>query len=211
MEYIKDPMAIEVRSFEIIKPHLEKYNLSEAETKLYSRMIHASGDVEYAPIIRIHKDVIEAMKKAILSGCKIYTDVEMVRTGINKRKLASFGGSVECKIADPEIAAYAKANGVTRSIAAMRRFGKDLNGSIVAIGNAPTALFEVIRLMNEEGVRPAAVVGTPVGFVGAAESKDYLIEKSPVPYITVVGTKGGSPIAASCINAVMYLIDNTRV
>lgn len=211
MEYIKDPMAIEVRSFEIIKPHIEKYNLSEAETKLYSRMIHASGDVEYAPIIRIHKDVIEAMKKAILGGCKIYTDVEMVRTGINKRKLASFGGSVECKIADPEIAAYAKANGVTRSIAAMRHFGKDLNGAIVAIGNAPTALFEVIRLMNEEGVRPAAVVGTPVGFVGAAESKDYLIEKSPVPYITVVGTKGGSPIAASCINAVMYLIDNTRV
>ncbi len=211
MDYIKDPMAIEVRSFEIIKPHIEKYNLNEAETKLYSRMIHASGDVEYAPIIRVHKDAIEAMKKAILGGCKIYTDVEMVRTGINKRKLASFGGSVECKIADPEIAAYAKANGVTRSIAAMRHFGKELNGAIVAIGNAPTALFEVIRLMNEEGVRPAAIVGTPVGFVGAAESKDYLIAESKVPYITVVGTKGGSPIAASCINAVMYLIDNARI
>ena len=95
MEFIKDPMAIEVRSFEIIKPYIEKLNLSEEETKIYSRIIHASGDVDYAPIIRIHKDVVASMKKALLSGCKIYTDVEMVRTGINKRKLASWGGSVE--------------------------------------------------------------------------------------------------------------------
>ena len=213
MDYIKDPMAIEIRSFEIIKPYIEKLNLDEAQTKIYSRIIHASGDVDYAPLIHIHKDVVEAMKKALLSGCKIYTDVEMVRTGINKRKLAAWGGSVECKIADGEIAKYAKENGVTRSIAAMRHFGKDLNGAIVAIGNAPTALFlfEVIRLMNEENIRPAAIIGTPVGFVGAAESKDLLIKESKVPYITVTGTKGGSPIAASCINAVMYLIDNTRI
>ena len=197
MEFIKDPMAIEVRSFEIIKPYIEKLNLSEEETKIYSRIIHASGDVDYAPIIRIHKDVVASMK--------------MVRTGINKRKLASWGGSVECKIADPEIAKYAKEHGITRSIAAMRHFGKELDGAIVAIGNAPTALFEVIRLMNEENIRPAAIIGTPVGFVGAAESKDLLIAESKVPYITVTGTKGGSPIAASCINAVMYIIDNTRI
>lgn len=124
MDYIKDPMAIEIRSFEIIKPYIEKLNLDEAQTKIYSRIIHASGDVDYAPLIHIHKDVVEAMKKALLSGCKIYTDVEMVRTGINKRKLAAWGGSVECKIADGEIAKYAKENGVTRSIAAMRHFGK---------------------------------------------------------------------------------------
>ena len=211
MSFIKDPMAIEVRSFEIIKPYIEKLNLDEAQTKIYSRIIHASGDVDYAPLIHIHEDAVEAMKKALLSGCKICTDVEMVRTGINKRKLATWGGSVECKIADPEIVKYAKENGVTRSIAAMRYFGKDLNGAIVAIGNAPTALFEVIRLMNEENIRPAAIVGTPVGFVGAAESKDLLIAESKVPYITVTGTKGGSPIAVACINAVMYLIDNTRI
>ena len=113
--------------------------------------------------------------------------------------------------ADPEIAKYAKEHGITRSIAAMRHFGKELDGAIVAIGNAPTALFEVIRLMNEENIRPAAIIGTPVGFVGAAESKDLLIAESKVPYITVTGTKGGSPIAASCINAVMYIIDNTRI
>ena len=211
MNFIKDPMAIEVRSFEIIKPYIEKLNLNEAQTKIYSRIIHASGDVDYAPLIHIHENVVEAMQKALLAGCKIYTDVEMVRTGINKRKLATWGGSVECKIADSEIIKYAKENGVTRSIAAMRYFGKDLNGAIVAIGNAPTALFEVIRLMNEENIRPAAIVGTPVGFVGAAESKDLLIKEAKVPYITVTGTKGGSPIAVACINAVMYLIDNTRI
>lgn len=211
MTYIKDPMAIEIRSFEIIKPYITELNLDEAQTQIYSRIIHASGDVDYAPLIRIHENAVEAMKKALLSGCKIYTDVEMVRTGINKRKLATWGGSTECKIADSEIVKYAKENGVTRSIAAMRFFGKNLNGAIVAIGNAPTALFEVIRLMNEENIRPAAIVGTPVGFVGAAESKDLLIKESKVPYITVTGTKGGSPIAAACINAVMYIIDNSRI
>ena len=169
MEYIKDPMAIEVRSFEIIKPYIEKYNLGEAETKIYSRIIHASGDVEYAPIIRMHKEVVESMKNALLNGCKIYTDVEMVRTGINKRKLATWGGSVECKIADPEIATYAKEHKITRSIAAMRHFGKDLNSAIVAIGNAPTALFEVIRLMKEENIRPAAIIGTQIGRASCRE------------------------------------------
>ena len=93
-----------------------------------------------------------------------------------------------------KIAKYAKEHGITRSIAAMRHFGKELDGAIVAIGNAPTALFEVIRLMNEENIRPAAIIGTPVGFVGAAESKDLLIAVSKVPYITVTGTKGGSQL-----------------
>ena len=207
MEFIKDPMAIEVRSFEIIKPYIEKLNLSEEETKIYSRIIHASGDVDYAPIIRIHKDVVASMKKALLSGCKIYTDVEMVRTGINKRKLASWGGSVECKIADPEIAKYAKEHGITRSIAAMRHFGKELDGAIVAIGNAPTALFEVLKMIKDNEIKPAAIIGIPVGFVGAKESKDCLVEQAPVPYITVIGNKGGSPIAASVVNALLYMLD----
>lgn len=210
MEFIKEPMTIENRSMEIIAPFLKKLDLTDDEIKLYSRMIHASGDVDYANIIRIEKNVISSMKSALKDGCSIYTDVEMVRTGINKRKLASFGGEVFCRVADPQIAAAAKKEGITRSMAAMRAFGDKLNGSIVAIGNAPTALFEVIRLMEEADIRPAAVVGTPVGFVGAAESKKELIKRSKVPYVTVEGTKGGSPIAASCVNAVMYLIDNSR-
>ena len=203
MDFIKQPMEIENRSMEIISPHLEGLKLDEAQTKVYSRIIHAAGDVEYAPIIRIHPDAISAAQKAIKSGCNIYTDVEMVRTGINKRKLASFGGEVFCLVADPEVAAVAKEQGITRSMAAMRAFGKKLDGAIVAIGNAPTALFEVLRMIEEDGIRPAAVVGIPVGFVGAADSKEELAKNTKVPFITVAGTKGGSPIAAASINAIL--------
>ena len=155
MEFIKQPMAIEHRSMELIAPYLAGLSLSEAEKKVYSRIIHAAGDVEYAPIIRISETAVAAGLAALRGGADIYTDVEMVRTGINKRKLASFGGTVHCRIADPEIAARAKAEGVTRSLMAMRSFGAALTGSVIAIGNAPTALFEVLRLVREEGVRPA--------------------------------------------------------
>ena len=210
MDFIKEPMTIENRSMELIAPHLAELHLDERETKLYSRLIHASGDVGYAPITRVHPQAIDAAIAALKRGVDIYTDVEMVRTGINKRKLASFGGTVHCLVADPDVAARAKAEGITRSMVAMRTFGKDMDGSIVAIGNAPTALFEVLRLVREEGIRPACIVGIPVGFVGAAESKAELAENGIVPYITVEGTKGGSPIAAAAVNALMYLIDNTR-
>ena len=184
--------------------------MDERATKVYSRLIHASGDVGYAPITRIHPEAIDSAIEALKAGAHIYTDVEMVRTGINKKKLASFGGEVHCLVADPDVAVRAKELGITRSMVAMRQFGKDLHGSIIAIGNAPTALFEVLRLVREEGIRPACIVGIPVGFVGAAESKAELAENGIIPYITVEGTKGGSPIAAAAINALMYLIDNTR-
>ncbi len=134
----------------------------------------------------------------------------MVRTGINKKAFGRYGGKIECRVADPEIAEIAKREGITRSMAAMRAFGKDLAGSIVAIGNAPTALFEVLRLAKEENILPAVVIGIPVGFVGAADSKKLLADNALVPYVTVEGTKGGSPIAASVVNAIMYLLDNRR-
>ena len=210
MDFIKEPMAIENRSMELIAPHLAELGLDEAATKVYSRLIHASGDVGYAPIIRVHPEAIAVAMDALRKGAHIYTDVEMVRTGINKKKLASFGGEVHCLVADPDVAVRAKQEGITRSMIAMRQFGKDLNGSIVAIGNAPTALFEVLRMVREEGIRPACIVGIPVGFVGAAESKAELAANGIVPYIPVEGTKGGSPIAAAAVNAMMYLIDNTR-
>lgn len=210
MDFIKQPMEIEARSMEIIAPYLAGLQLDEKTTKVYSRIIHAAGDVEYAPLIRISDNAIDRAIVALKGGCDIYTDVEMVRTGINKRKLTSFGGRVHCLIADPDIASAAKAEGITRSMAAIRSFGQKLNGNIVAIGNAPTALFEVLRLVKEEGVKPSCIVGIPVGFVGAADSKKELAENDIVPYITVAGTKGGSPIAAAAINAIMYFIDNGR-
>ena len=210
MDYIKQPMEIENRSMEIIAPHLEGLNLDEAQTKVYSRMIHASGDVEYAPVIKIHPDAIKATQEALKKGANIYTDVEMVRTGIHKASFNRYGGKIECRVSDPEIAKLAKEKGITRSMAAMRSFGKELDGAIIAIGNAPTALFEVLRMVDEEGIRPAVIIGIPVGFVGAADSKELLAKNTKIPYITVEGTKGGSPIAASAINAIMYLLDNRR-
>lgn len=205
-DFIREPKAIEDKSMTLIAPYLKDYQLSPEAIKVYSRIIHASGDPSYAEVIEIHPAAIEAGLSALKSGASIYCDVEMVRTGINKRKLADLGGQVHCLIADPDVAKQAKAEGITRSIAAMRRFGSALNGAIVAIGNAPTALFEVIRLMSEEGIRPALIIGVPVGFVGAAESKEYLAQVAQVPYITVHGTKGGSPIAVSAVNALMYLL-----
>ena len=116
MDFIKEPMTIENRSMELIAPHLAELHLDERETKLYSRLIHASGDVGYAPITRVHPQAIDAAIAALKRGVDIYTDVEMVRTGINKKKLASFGGTVHCLVADPDVAARAKAEGITRSI-----------------------------------------------------------------------------------------------
>jgi len=209
-DFIQQPMAIEKRSMELIAPALAGLGLDAQQEKVYARLIHASGDVDYAPLIHCAPTAIAAGLAALRGGCDIFTDVEMVRTGINKRKLASFGGEVHCLIADAQVAAAAKAAGTTRSLMAMRTFGERLTGSIVAIGNAPTALYEVLRLVAEAQVRPALIVGIPVGFVGAADAKAALAAQTTVPYITVEGTKGGSPIAAAAVNALMYLIDNQR-
>lgn len=207
---ITQPMEIENRSFEIIAPYLANLNLRDDEKKIYSRIIHAAGDVEYAPIIKISATAIESAKAAILRGANIFTDVEMVRTGINKRTLKKFGGEVFCKVADDDVKEIAAREKITRSMAAMRMFGEKLNGAVIAIGNAPTALFEVLRLIHEENILPAVVIGVPVGFVGAADSKAELFAQDKVPFITVEGTKGGSPIAVAAVNAILYLLDNSR-
>lgn len=208
MSYIKDPAAIEKRSMEIIAPYLAGMQLNPEAVKVFSRIIHASGDPAYAEVIAIHPEAISAGCQALQSGCHIYTDVEMVRTGINRRRLAEFGGEVHCLIGDAGVAAIAKEQGITRSMAAMRAFGRRLDGAVVAIGNAPTALFEVLELIEHSGIRPALIIGVPVGFVGAAESKQLLADVSPVPYITVKGNKGGSPIAAATVNALLYMLGN---
>ena len=208
--FMTRPMEIEERSMEIIAPHLAGLNLSDDEQKIYSRIIHASGDVEYAPIIKIHPEAIAATKAALKRGANIFTDVEMVRRGINLRTLTKFGGELFCKVSDVEVRDFAKHEGITRSMAAMRIFGKRLDGEIIAIGNAPTALFEVLRLVREENIRPAVIIGVPVGFVGAAEAKAQLAAQNEIPFITVAGTKGGSSIAVAIVNAILYILDNSR-
>ena len=208
--FITKPMEIEDRSMEIIAPHLAGLALTDEERKIYSRIIHASGDVNYAPIIRIHPEAIAATKAALLRGGNIFTDVEMVRRGISIRTFTKFGGEIFCKVSDVDVREFAKREGITRSMAAMRMFGKRLNGEIVAIGNAPTALFEVLRLVREENIRPAVIIGVPVGFVGAAEAKAQLAAQDEIPFITVMGSKGGSSIAVAAVNAILYLLDNSR-
>ncbi|MBQ6976601.1 MAG: precorrin-8X methylmutase [Selenomonadaceae bacterium] len=210
MDFIKNPAQIENQSMKIISAYIDELNLSFEETKIYSRIIHAAGDVDYSKIIKIHPDAIDAAKNAILRGENIFTDVEMVRTGINKRALKKFGGEVFCKVADDDTKNFAAEKNITRSMAAMRLFGEKLNNSIVAIGNAPTALFEVLRLVREENILPAAIIGVPVGFVGAADSKAELAAQNKIPFITVEGTKGGSSIAVAVVNAILYLINDSR-
>lgn len=204
MNFIKNPRAIEENSMELIYPFIKDMDLTAEEITVYSRMIHASGDVDYGHLIHTSKGAVAAGIQALRKGCNIYCDVTMVQTGINKRALSVLGGQTFCRIADPAVAASAKEKNISRSLEAMNSFGEELNGSIVAIGNAPTALFEVIRMVKEEGITPALIIGIPVGFVGAAESKEMLIQESTVPYITVRGTKGGSPIVASVVNALLY-------
>ena len=204
MDFVKNPKVIEDKSMAIIYDYVKDLGLTADEVRVVSRTIHAAGDVEYAKLVRMSATAVQQGIDALDNGAHVYTDVEMVRTGISKPALALHNSEVHCLIRDEEVAKMAKELGVTRSIAAMRTFGKKLDGQIVAIGNAPTALYEVLRLALEEGVKPALIIGIPVGFVGAAESKEYLADISPVPFITVEGNKGGSPIAAAVVNALLY-------
>lgn len=204
------PMEIEDRSMEIIAPHLEGLRLTESEKLICSRIIHATGDAGYAPIVKIHDELVPAVTAALAAGKNIFTDVEMVRRGISIRSFSKFGGEIFCKISDVDTRELAKRDGITRAMAAMKLFGRRLDGQIVAIGNAPTALFEVLRLVREENIRPAAIIGVPVGFVGAAESKSQLAAQNEIPYVTVMGTKGGSSVAVAAINALLYMLDDSR-
>lgn len=204
MDFIKNPRAIEEKSMDLIFPFISDIDLTEEEVTVYSRMIHASGDVDYGHLIQTSKGAVSAGIEALAKGCNIYCDVNMVKAGVNKRALDKLGGEVFCRVADPEIAKIAKERNCARSMAAMNSFGTDLNGSIIAVGNAPTALYEAIRMCEEDGIKPALIIGIPVGFVGAADSKEQLVMRSPAPYITVRGTKGGSSIVASVVNALMY-------
>lgn len=204
MNIIWNPHEIESRSMEIIESYLEGYEFSPVEKQVVKRVIHTTGDPEIAKLLRFHPRAIEAGLSALYSGAGIFTDVNMLKAGINADRLKACGGQLWCSISDSETIENSKRWGITRAAAAMRQFGPGLNGAIVAIGNAPTALFEVLDLVDRGICRPALVVGTPVGFVGAAESKQLLVEQDLIPYITLLGTRGGSPIAVSIINALLY-------
>lgn len=202
MGRLVDPEAIEAESFRIIEQELAAHSFTQEEFAIVRRAIHSTADFEFARTIRFSPGGIRSGVEAIRAGRSVVADVQMVQAGINKASLKKFGGELLCFMGDDDVAAKAKAEGVTRAIMSMRKAAEAMPGAIYAIGNAPTALLEIIRL--EDVAKPALVVGVPVGFVSAAESKDELV-RTKLPYITALGRKGGTPVAVSVVNALIRL------
>ena len=200
---------IEHNSFAIVDKEAGPHNYTEAQWQIVRRMIHATADFEFNGLARFHEKAVEAGLAAILNGVPIVADVEMICVGLSKPRLNHFGVSTHHFIADEDVIAQAKAENTTRAVQAMRKAHQKglLNGSIIAIGNAPTALLEVIRLIKEEHVKPALIVGMPVGFVSAAESKAELEQLDDIPWMITHGRKGGSTLVVSAIHAALALAE----
>lgn len=198
------PSEIEAESFKIIRKEFGPHQFDDSTFRVIQRVIHATGDFSFRENMRFSPGAVDRGIKALREGRDILTDVTMVAAGISKGLLASWGGSVLCRIADQETAELAKAHDRTRSEVAIEA-GLLENVGIIAIGNAPTALVQAIRsvALLPQGRRPL-IVGVPVGFVNAAESKDLLVQENGC-YITSLGRKGGSPVAAAIVNALIRL------
>ena len=203
---------IEKKSFEIIDSEISSHNYTELQWAIVRRVIHATADFDFASKSKIlfHKKAIDSAFNAIRSKCTVVTDVDMVLAAINKKSLADLSLRTACYISNGKVIEDARKSGRTRSETAMRHAAKDMDGGIVAIGNAPTALYEVISMIREGTTRPALVIGIPVGFVSAPESKEGLANMD-VPFITNIGRKGGSPAASSIMNALMLLYQNKKL
>ncbi len=203
---------IEKQSFEIIDSEVGKHDYDEMQWTIVRRVIHATADFEFATgngKIIFHPKAMESAFSAIKSRCAVVSDVDMVLAAINKKSLADLGLRPLCHISDASLAEVARKTGRTRSELAMRHAAGEIESGIVVIGNAPTALYELIRMIQEGAATPALVVGIPVGFVSAPESKAELA-KLDVPFITNSGRKGGSPAASSIINAIMLLYQSEK-
>ena len=198
------PDEIEKSSFQIIDQEAGEHHFTHAQWSIVRRMIHTSGDFEYKETVRFHKDAIAIGLDAIRKGKNIITDTNMARVGIRKGELAQFGTTVTCYMNDPQVLRTAKAAGVTRAKVAVEIAAADMTGGIYVVGNAPTALLGLIDLIHKHKAKPALIIGLPVGFVNAAESKAALMEMD-VPFISNVGRKGGSNVAASVVNALAIM------
>ncbi len=197
---------IEDGSFAIIDQEAGPHDFTPDQWQVVRRVIHATADFEFKALMRFHPEAIQAGIRALKGGCPVLVDVKMIAAGLNEDRLAAYGCGIVSYISDRDVIETAKKNNSTRAIESMRkahRMGK-LDGAVVAIGNAPTALLEVVRLVREEGARPALVIGVPVGFVSAAESKEAALGLE-TPYIVARGRKGGSPIAVAVIHALLLL------
>lgn len=202
MDYIKNPMEIENASMRIIESEIGEHSFSKEELLIVKRIIHTTADFEYKNLVEISKDAIEASKKVFKKSFTIYTDTNMALSGINKIALSKLNGKAICYVNLDEVHKVAKEKGITRSMAALEKACED-NVDIFVFGNAPTALFKLKELIKSGKANPSLIIAVPVGFVGAAESKENLDELN-VPYIRVKGRKGGSTVAAAIVNSLMY-------
>jgi precorrin-8X/cobalt-precorrin-8 methylmutase len=203
MEY-RTPQEIESESMKIIDAEAGSHSFSAEEWTIVRRIIHATADFEVMSTIRFHSGAIAAGVAAIKKGCPIYADTEMLAAAITKNLQKRFGCSVLCHVADTAIKTKSDSSGVTRSALAVRKAAPSLTHGIIAVGNAPTALMETIKLCTEGLITPDLIIGMPVGFVGAAESKQQLFSSGLV-YITMLGRKGGTPAAVAAINALISI------
>jgi precorrin-8X/cobalt-precorrin-8 methylmutase len=200
--------SIEDASMQMIEDEIGTHRYNEKEWPIVRRIIHSTADFDFADKNKIifHKDAIQSGMNALRNGCSIVVDVNGVIGGLNKQNLKDFKNNIVCNISNPEIMKLAKNEGKTRSQVSMRVAKLDIDGGIVVIGNAPTALQEVIQMVKEGIVKPALIIGIPVGFICAAESKEQLSKLEGAPFITNLGRKGGSSSASAIINAIFKLI-----
>jgi precorrin-8X/cobalt-precorrin-8 methylmutase len=200
------PLDIETRSFEIIETEVpEPRPFQGREWAVVRRMIHASADFELLRLVRFHPEAVSRGFEALKNGCSIVTDTQMTKAGITSARMDRLGCTVACHLSEPEVARRARAENRTRSAVAVEWALEGLDGGIYVVGNAPTALFELLEQIGRHGLAPALVVGMPVGFVGAAEAKEALMNQSEAPFVSLTGRKGGSALAAACVNALAEL------
>ena len=199
--------SIEDQSMEIIEKEIGSHQYGELEWPIVRRVIHATADFDFAKDNKIifHKDAIKSGINALRNGCNLIVDVNGVIGGLNKQNLNEFGNNTICNISNPIIVEEAKKYNKTRAQTSMRMAASEMNGGIVVIGNAPTALLEVIQMIQEGVTTPALIIGIPVGFVSSPESKETL-QALDVPFITNKGRKGGSPCASAIVNALFKLL-----
>lgn len=206
----RDGQRIENDSFAIIDHEMAQlhggHNFEPSQWQVVRRAIHTTGDFEFAQLFRFSPNAVARGIEALKNGCPIISDVTMITSGLSAKRLAVHGNQTHCFISDPQVIDQAKASGETRAIWAMRKARDEglLYGAIVGIGNAPTALYELLRMVATGEARPALVVGIPVGFVKADTAKQALVEQSQVEFIASLGRKGGSPIVVSTIHALLY-------
>jgi len=204
----KKGQSIEDASMQMIEDEIGTHQYNEKEWPIVRRIIHSTADFDFADKNKLifQKNAIQSAMNALKKGCSIVVDVNGVIGLLNKQNPKDFGNKIICKISDPEIMKIAKLEGKTRSQISMRKSKEDIDGGIIAIGNAPTALLEVIKMVKEGIIKPALIIGIPVGFICAVESKEELTKLKDIPFITNLGRKGGSSSAAAIINAIFKII-----